>query len=164
MPAPFSLPFMQTALLASLLAGSALSLIGIFIFANRNTFSGLSISQFAALGAVIGALLGFHWGNFAVALLFVGCGIYFLNRLSRDARIPADSWIGSFYILGAALSVLILSKMAHGEADTMNIFFGNILSLDWTEVLESAILLLVSIGILLFHENAVTATTPEELV
>ncbi len=131
---------MRTALAASLPAGIALSLIGTFVLVRRVSFSGLAIAQLAALGTAVGAVLNLHLGKFGVALALVGLGTALLSLTEKSVRTPNESWVACLYILGAALSVLILSKAPQGEAHTLEVFFGNILALGRHEVMESAAL------------------------
>ncbi|MBI2070610.1 MAG: metal ABC transporter permease [Elusimicrobia bacterium] len=141
----FSLPFVQTALIVSLCSGIVLSWIGTFLLARRAAFSGLSVAQLAVLGTVIGSLGSRHGGEYAAALMIVAAGLIFYSLLSSGlTNAPQDSWIASFYVLGAGLAVLILSKAPLGEARAMSLFFGNVLSLGWHEVVESIVLLAVS--------------------
>lgn len=147
---PFSLPFMQTALAASLLSGTALALLGVFITARRVAFSGLAVSQLAALGTVVGvSVLSLHAGAEALALTFVGIGMWLLSRFSRTKTVPQESWVACLYVLGAGLSVMILSKAPRGESETLGIFFGNVLSLSRMEVWESLAMLL-AVGLVLW--------------
>jgi ABC-type Mn2+/Zn2+ transport system permease subunit len=135
---PFSLPFMRTALAASVFTGTALSLLGVFMTSRRVAFSGLAVSQLAALGTVVGvSLFSFHGGGEALALAFVGSGMFLLSRLSRRKTAPSEAWVACLYVLGAGAAVLILSKAPRGESDTLGVFFGNVLSLKTTEVWES---------------------------
>jgi ABC-type Mn2+/Zn2+ transport system permease subunit len=137
---PFELPFMRTALAASLLGGTALSLLGAFVLLRRVSFAGLAVSQLAALGTVAGVVLGLHFGAFGVALAFVLLGLALLGRFFRLRHIPQDAWVAALYVLGAGASVLILSKAPNGEAHTMDVFFGNILALGAAEIAEAAVL------------------------
>jgi ABC-type Mn2+/Zn2+ transport system permease subunit len=137
----FALPFVKYALLATLMAGLSLSLLGAFVLTNRVSFAGLAVSQLAALGTVVGAFVGLHYGEFGMALLFVGLGMALLARLSKTSRAPQESWVAALYILGAGLAVLILSKAPHGETHTLSVFFGNVLSLGAQEAWEAAALL-----------------------
>ncbi len=141
---PFSLPFMQYALAASLMAGTALALVGVFILANRVSFSGLAVSQLAALGTVVGGLLGFHYGEYAFALASVGAGLVILSKISKTQKVPQDAWVACLYILSASAAVLLLSKSPQGEAHTLDVFFGNVLSLGINEVWESLAILLLT--------------------
>lgn len=139
---PFSLPFIQTALAASLLAGNALALIGAFVLMRRVSFSGLAVSQLAALGAVAGVFLGAHHvAGFAAALACAALGMASLAYLGRSRRTPEESWVACLYVLGAALAVLILAKDPQGETHTMSLFFGNVLALGPEEVAEAGALL-----------------------
>ena len=139
----FALPFMRTALAASVLTGTALSLLGIFLTARRVAFSGLAVSQLAALGTVVGiSLLDFHRGGGGLALVFVGLGMYLLSRLSKTRTAPSEAWVAALYVLGAGAAVLVLAKAPRGESETLGVFFGNVLSLTPTEVGESLALAL----------------------
>jgi len=127
---------MQHAFLASAFAGCALALLGPFVLARGISFSGLAASQIAALGTVVGSLLSLHYGEYGLALVFVAGGMLALSWFSKSARLPAESWVGTLYILGAAAAVLILSKAPQGESHTLGIFFGNVLSSGLEEVWE----------------------------
>ncbi|MFN0116976.1 MAG: metal ABC transporter permease [Elusimicrobiota bacterium] len=150
----FNLPFIQTSLTASLFAGMALSLLGFFIVMKRLSISGLAVSQMSALGTVLGILIGnllsveFHHISFAPAFLAVLGSFSLLSILTRVKRISSEIWVSLFYVLGAAISILILSKAPWGEAHTLNIFFGNVLTLGKIEVVESIILFLMTVLIL----------------
>ena len=139
---------MQIALAASLMAGLAMSWIGVFILVKRISFSGLSVSQLAALGTVIGVSLGLHYVNFGLALACVGVGMFLASQMAKTGRTPEEAGVACLYILGAGLSILILSKAPRGESDTLNIFFGNVLSLQIGEVLESLAILVLTTLIL----------------
>lgn len=139
---------MRTAALSSVLAGVALALLGPFILTRGISFSGLAVSQVAALGTVVGAYFSFHYGEYGLALFFVAGAMLLINFLSNEKRLPPESWVGAVYILGAGIAVLLLSKAAHGESHTMGIFFGNVLSSGWEEVAESGGLLLVTLLLL----------------
>jgi zinc transport system permease protein len=133
-----NLPFMRTAFLVSVLAGNALGMIGLFVLLRRIAFAGLAATQLAALGAVVGVLLG-HFGSFGFAVLLVGVGLVFISKTTRIRRVPPEAWVACLYVLGASLAVLILSKAPRGESETMTVFFGNVLSLGPTEVIEAAV-------------------------
>ena len=144
---PFELPFMKTALAAGLLGGNALAALGAFVLLRGVSFSGLAVSQLAALGTVVGALLGLHFGGWAAALACVAAG-GLLHAILARARGPEDAWVAVLYVAAAAGSILVLAKSPHGESHTMSVFFGNLLSLGDTEVLEAAGMAAVSAAVL----------------
>ncbi len=141
---PFSVRFMELAFGASLFTGMALSIIGLFILVRRISFSGLAVSQMAALGTVLGTLLGMHYGEFGFALAAVGIGMLVISRASRIRTVPHESWVACLYILCAGAAVLILAKEPQGESHTLNVFFGNVLALGAAEVWESLAVLAVT--------------------
>jgi len=141
-----ALPFMRTAFGAGLLAGTALSVIGIFSATRSVSFSGLAASQLAALGGVVGIVLGLHIGASVFSWVFVLMGLFALALLSRSRRTSADSWVATLYVLGAALAVLVLSKSPRGETEALGIFFGNILALGNREVWEALVLFLLTLA------------------
>lgn len=143
-----SLEFMRTALLASLLVGTALSMIGVLILVRGISFSGLAAAQLAALGSAIAAAVGWHVGGFGVALALVLAGLGLLPFLSRERRIPGEAWVAALYILGACLSVLLLSKSEGGETHSMEIFFGNLLSVGQAELVEAGAVLAATLAVL----------------
>lgn len=146
---PLSLPFVHVAIAASLLAGNALALLGGFVLLRRVSFSGLAVSQLAALGAVLGAIIGAHdAAGFVVSLLCVILGQGALGLLARDRRLPEEAWVACLYAAGAAAAVLLLSKDPHGETHTMSLFFGNVLALGPADLLEAGLLLAATLAIL----------------
>lgn len=140
-------PFMRTAFLVSLLAGNTVALLGLMILMRRTAFSGLAVSQLAALGGVVGILLGHH-SSFGTAVVLVLMGLAILSRLARGRVVPQEAWVAALYVAGASLAVLILAKAPMGEAHTLNVFFGNVLTLGNLEIIESAILLAVTVPVM----------------
>ena len=123
-----------------------MSLLGAFVLARRETFSGLAVAQLAAFGTVSGMIFGFHWGAAGLALVCAGVGMFMLHPLARKSSVPPEVWVACLYVLGAGLAVLLLAKAPHGEADAMGLFFGNVLSLGAAEVWESAGVLVLTLG------------------
>src|SRR5438046_8089880 len=46
----------------------------------------------------------------------------------RDKRLKQEAIIGILYAFASALTVLFISKTAHGDSDIQEVLFGNILS------------------------------------
>ena len=145
-------PFMRLALAGSLLAGNAVALLGLFVLLRRTAFSGLAAAQMAALGGVIGIFLGHH-SSFAAAVVLVAAALALLSRLARGRVVPAEAWVAGLYVAGAAVAVLILAKAPFGEAHTLNIFFGNVLTIGTMEVVEAGVLLAVTLPVILLWRH-----------
>lgn len=141
----FSLfPLFKESLIASLLAGNAIALLGLFILMRRISFSGLAVSQLAALGGVLAVLVGLTH-SFWLALLVVLAGLLLMSQTPAKKSLPQEAWVACLYVLGAGMAVVLLSKAPHGESHTLNTFFGNVLTLGNLEIIESAFLLIATL-------------------
>ena len=52
----------------------------------------------------------------------------------RDKRLKQEAIIGILYAFASALTVLLISKTAHGDSDIQEVLFGNILSVSWEQI------------------------------
>jgi ABC-type Mn2+/Zn2+ transport system permease subunit len=52
----------------------------------------------------------------------------------RDKRLKQEAIIGILYAFASALTVLFISKTAHGDSDIQEVLFGNILAVDWDKI------------------------------
>lgn len=57
----------------------------------------------------------------------------------RDKRLKQEAIIGILYAFTSALTVLLISKTAHGDSDIQEMLFGNILSVSWLQIKAIAI-------------------------
>ena len=64
----------------------------------------------------------------------------------RDKRLKQEAIIGILYAFASALTVLLISKTAHGDSDIQEVLFGNILSVSW----EQITIYLIVFGAILF--------------
>ena len=48
----------------------------------------------------------------------------------RDPRLRLEAVIGIFYAVSSAITVLLIAKTPHGDADIQDVLFGNVLALD----------------------------------
>jgi len=52
----------------------------------------------------------------------------------RDKRLKQEAIIGILYAFASALTVLFISKTPHGDSDIQEVLFGNILSVNWSQI------------------------------
>lgn len=121
-----SIPFLRQALLASLLMAVMLAYLGIHVVRRRIVFVDLAIAQLSAVGVALAMLLDQDPIIFSLAVTLVGVGLLSLPAYER--RIPQEAIMGIVYAVASAVAVLMIAKMPHGEADLLNLFFGNILA------------------------------------
>ncbi len=138
----FSNQFILDALMACLLLSVLLGYYGIYIVKKRIIFIDLAIAQSVALGTIIASL----WDNTSILVSVIATlvSINLLFLLSRIKSIPQEALIGLLYAGSAALALVLVAKMPRGDADIMNIFFGNILTVNYNDIY-----LLLGLGILI---------------
>ncbi|MEK6683584.1 MAG: metal ABC transporter permease [Nitrospirota bacterium] len=121
-----SIPFMRQAVIASLILAAMLAYLGIHVVRRRIVFVDLAIAQLSAVGVALGMLLDQDPIGFSLVFTLIGAGLLSLPAYER--RIPQEAIMGIVYAVASAAAVLIVAKMPHGEADILNLFFGNILA------------------------------------
>lgn len=144
--------FLSTPIVASILLAIMLGYFGSHILARGIIFIDIAIAQIAALGTMIGLLLGFaeesievQLLSYLITLLIIG-GFAFLKIKSRT--IPAEAVIGIIYCLGLALAILLAEKIPGGSNYITKTITGNILWVTWNKVFIMALLFA---GISLIH-------------
>jgi ABC-type Mn2+/Zn2+ transport system permease subunit len=122
---PFTLAFMQRALVASLIVGVVCSVIGCFVVLRAMAFLGDALAHAILPGVAIAYLLGANLLVGAlVAALTVAVGIGFFSR--RDG-IKEDKAIGILFAAALALGVVLISTVRSYATDLTHILFGNVL-------------------------------------
>lgn len=127
---------------ACLVLTGILCYFGIHVIMREVIFVDLALAQVAAMGAAVGALLGFdpHSAQaYACALGFtiLGAAVFTVGRF-RDARVPQEAIIGIVYAVSTAIALLIFSKIAVEQDEVKNMLVGRLLFVDWPEVARAA--------------------------
>ncbi|MBI4358256.1 MAG: metal ABC transporter permease [Candidatus Omnitrophica bacterium] len=156
--------------LACLILTGIHAYLGIHVIERGVIFVDLALAQIAALGATVGFLFGLdlhgpfnYW--FSLGATFLGAIIFSLTRTKKE-RIPQEAIIGIVYAVSAAFAILILSHFPEGDEEIRHMLVGNILLVDFNEILKMAILY----GIVgLFHwyfrkTFILISTKPEEAI
>jgi len=131
-------------LLAAMILAGIHAYLGFHVIERQVIFVDLSLAQIAALGAAIGALLGFDlhtWPNYFISLgtTFLGAGIFALSR-SRRERVPQEAVIGIVYAVSSAAAILLLTRAPEGDEHIRHMLVGNILLVTRGEVIRMALL------------------------
>lgn len=125
-------PFFQRALIASLLLGVTLPLVGVFVVTRRLSFFSEAVAHSAFTGLALSVLLttpalptviGF-------AILISLAIVFTLNR----TEIPTDTVIGAYLALCAGAGILLLGMLQGYQTGLFQYLFGDILALTWSEV------------------------------
>ena len=122
---PFTLQFMQRALLASLIVGVLCSVIGTFVVLRAMAFLGDALAHAILPGVAIAYLLGANLllGALVAAIVVaVGIGVF-----SRRGGLKEDTAIGILFAAALAFGVLLMSTVRSYATDLTHILFGNVL-------------------------------------
>lgn len=142
------LPVLETVILAGIL-----SYFGNHILNRGLVFIDIAVAQIAALGTMIGILVGFAEDSAGAQLssyLFtiIVLGIFSMMKV-RNQLLPQEAIIGIFYCLALGLALLLAEKIPGGSNYITKTITGNVLWVTWKTVI-STILLLLPIVLILF--------------
>lgn len=130
--------FMQRALIACILSGISCGIVGSYIVARRMVFlsGGITHASFGGLGIALYAGFSPTLGALAFAALSA-IGIEFS---SRRIKMREDSAIGIIWSLGMATGALFMSLRPGYASDLTSYLFGNILLVDYNDIIMLAVL------------------------
>ena len=142
-----NLIFLAPPITASVILAGLLSFFGNHILSRGIIFIDIAIAQIAALGTMIGLLLGLAEQSALVQVLsyIFTLGIISLFALTkfRDQRIPQEAIIGIIYCVGLGLASLFAEKIPGGSNFITKTITGNILWVTWKQMWPLVFLLLV---------------------
>ncbi len=142
---PFGPEFMQRALLASMLAVVASSVVGTWVVLRGLSFLGDALAHGVIPGIALAVLWGFSvtLGALITAALMVG-GV---GLVSRRAHLGEDTGVGLLFVGMLALGVIIISKSRSFATDVQSLLFGDVLGVTWGDIrLQMVAALLVVIA------------------
>ncbi|MDB5210919.1 MAG: metal transporter permease [Sediminibacterium sp.] len=129
----FHLSFMLQAFIAAAITGVLLSYMGVHVVGRGIVFVDLALGQISSLGVAFAAFIG--TGVTSIPLIFTLSGALLMSFINiRDKRLKQEAVIGILYAFASALTVLLISKTAHGDSDIQEVLFGNILSVSWEQI------------------------------
>lgn len=146
-----NLIFLSAPIAACILLAGILSYFGNHILSRGIIFIDIAVAQIAALGTMIGLLLGFAEESFAVELssyifTLIVISVFALTKFKKQ-KISQEAIIGIIYCLGLGLALLLAEKIPGSSNYITKTITGNILWVTWQEVLHSFILFAV-IGVI----------------
>ena len=118
--------------------------LGIHVIERKVIFVDLALAQIAALGATFALLFGYdlhgqatYW--FSLGATFLGAIVFSLTR-TRKEKVPQEAIIGIVYAVSAAAAVLVLSRAAGGDEEIRHMLIGNVLLVEWYQIVKIAVL------------------------
>ncbi len=155
-----SYDFMQNALAAGILAGIACGVVGTFVVVRRMVFisGGVSHATFGGIG--LAYLLGFN--PMLGALLFAVAAALGMGVITRKTKLSEDTGIGVLWATGMALGVIFVGLASGYAPDLFSYLFGNILTVQRSELLMMLVLDGVIIATVLAFYNELLAVSFDE--
>lgn len=129
----FQLSFMTQAFIAAVIVGLLLSYFGVHVVGRGIVFVDLALGQISSLGVAIAAFLGTGSTWIPIAATLIGAFLLSLIKI-KDKRLKQEAIIGIIYAICSAVTVLLISKSAHGDSDIQEVLFGNILAVSWEQI------------------------------
>ncbi|MBN2213638.1 MAG: metal ABC transporter permease [Bacteroidales bacterium] len=145
--------FLAPPVLSCIISAGILGYYGNHILSRGIIFIDIAVAQVAALGTMIGLLLGYAEESMNVQLISYVFTILVLLLFSlirvRKQRLPREAIIGIFYCIALGMALLLAEKIPGGSNFITKTITGNILWVTWGKVLHCTILFAV-IGTVLF--------------
>ena len=138
------LVFLGPPIAISVIFSVILAYFGNHILSRGIIFIDIAVAQIAALGTMIGLLIGFAEESLVLELssyfftIIVIC-LFAITKFSNQ-KVPQEAYIGIIYCLGLGMALLLAEKIEGGSNFISKTITGNILWATWKEVWVSLIL------------------------
>lgn len=151
---PFTIGFMQRALLAGVLAAVTCALVGTWVVLRGLSFMGDALAHGVLPGIAVAYILvgGSEIASVIGATVAAGVVIGGVNVVQRRSRLPEDAGIGLLFIGMLALGVMIISRGAGYFGDLLNFLFGAPLGISPSAIVVQGVAAVVAlVGVVVFH-------------
>lgn len=156
-----TLPFMQNAIAASLLASVACGIVGTLVVLNRLVFlaGGVAHAAYGGVGLafffglpVLPCTLGFTLGSSVV-----------MSTIARTYKEKADTVIGVLWAAGMAFGIILIDLTPGYNVDLMSFLFGSILTVSAHDLwLMLALDIFIVVATILFYPGLLSITFDAE--
>lgn len=152
-----NLVFLAAPITVCILLAGILSYFGNHILSRGIIFIDIALAQIAALGTMIGLLLGFAEESLSVQIIsyaftIVIIALFALTKFKKQL-IPQEAIIGIIYCLGLGLAMLLAERIPGGSNFITKTITGNVLWVTWEKVLSCFILFAIIAVIHLFFQK-----------
>lgn len=134
---PLAYPFMQRALIVSLLVGAVCAVLSCYLVLKGWSLMGDAISHAVLPGIVIAYVIGLPLaiGAFAAGL---SCAL-FTGYLKENSRVKEDTVMGIVFSGMFGLGLVLFTKI-ETDQHLDHILFGNVLGVTWRDLTETALI------------------------
>ncbi len=152
----FTFPFLQNAVIVSLLASIACGVVGSFVVVRRITYIAGSIAHCVLGGMGVARYIqityGIPWLHPLVgAVVSALAAAVIIGMVSLYAKEREDTVIGALWAVGMAVGILFIARTPGYNEDLMSYLFGNILMVSTRDIyiiigLDALIIIVVAIA------------------
>lgn len=153
---PLTFPFMQRALLATLIVSVVCAVVGAFVVARGMAFVGDAIAHASFAGIALALLLrkNIYLGAAAAAIAMS----LLITMVSRRGRVSADTVSGVLFAGAFAFGIVLISPSRNYTVDLFAYVFGNVLGIGPEDLVVIAGSGLIVVGaIVLFYKELLLA-------
>jgi zinc/manganese transport system permease protein len=121
-------------------------------------FIDLAIAQIAGLGVIVAFQFGWEMhgieAQFA-AVISALSGAWLLHAIEKKAGEHLEALIGVSFVLAATASLLMLANNPHGSEHLKELLVGQILWVDWSQILVAAVVSLIVVFVWFNYKNKI---------
>ena len=160
-----SFAFVQRALMAGILIAAVCSILGVFLVLRRMSLIGDGLAHITFGSVAVVLFIGISPLYMTLAALpLVMISSLAILKLNSSKRISGDAAIGIVSSIGIAVGIVLASLSGGYNVDLFSYLFGNILTVNQTELLLSFILFIIVICcVIYFYHDLFAVTFDEEL-
>jgi manganese/iron transport system permease protein len=143
---PLSYPFMQRALIVSVLVGAVCAVLSCYLVLKGWSLMGDAISHAVLPGIVVAFMLGLPLalGAFAAGL---SCALL-TGYLKENSRVKEDTVMGIVFSGMFGFGLVLFTKV-ETDQHLNHILFGNVLGVTWGDLAETAVIALGTLAVVL---------------
>jgi manganese/iron transport system permease protein len=142
----FEAPFMQRALVEVVILGVLAGAVGVVVLLRRLAFIADAVTHTAFPGVAVAFALG---GSLYLGALVAAVGSAVLLTLAtRNRRVDQDAVLALLVASFFAFGVVVVSRRRSFTADLTGLLFGRALSVDRGDIVRTAIVAVVALGLL----------------
>ena len=138
MPDLFTLDFVRSALIMSIIMGLLLAYLGTHVVGRGIVFVDLALGQISMLGVAVAAFLDLNPTTISMVFTLIGAFLMSFIKVT-DKRLKLEAIIGILYAVSSAVTVLLISKAAHGDADIQEVLFGSFFTVTNSDLVSTAL-------------------------
>lgn len=162
-----TLAFLAPPIIACIILAGMLSFFGNHILSRGIIFIDIAVAQIAALGTMIGILLGFAENSVNAQLVsytftILVLGVFSLMKV-RKQLLPQEAIIGIFYCIALGMALLLAEKIPGGSNYITKTITGNVLWVTWKSLLDCLLIFIPIIVVNLILGKTIRKVTEGQI-